>query len=68
MDGQRIINTLARKSNLISFDLVEVNPLLGQNEFDLDMTAASTIALLESIPTWDSENMTLDKILFDQIN
>lgn len=65
-DGQIIINTLAKKSNLISFDLVEVNPLLGQNKADLDMTAASTLALLEAIPNWDSHNATVDPIVFEK--
>ncbi len=65
-DGQQIVNTLTRKMNLISFDVVEVNPMLGQNEQDLEMTAASTLALLEAMPTWDDKHIPLQDILFDK--
>ena len=64
LDGQQIVNTLMRKSNVISFDLVEVNPLLGTDAASLEKTADSTKALLEALPTWDAKETTLDKILF----
>lgn len=64
LDGQQIVNTLMRKSNVLSFDLVEVNPLLGQDAADLETTAQSTNALLEAMPTWQAKETTLDKILF----
>lgn len=63
MDGQKIINTLMRKTNLISFDLVEVNPLLGTGPSDLELTSESIKALLESIPSWNDKTQTLDKII-----
>ncbi|MCR9206330.1 MAG: arginase family protein, partial [Halobacteriovoraceae bacterium] len=63
MDGQKIINTLMRKTNLISFDLVEVNPLLGSGPEDLELTSESIKALLESIPSWNDKTQTLDKII-----
>lgn len=64
-EGQQIVNALMRRANVISYDLVEVNPLLGQNEDELEMTAESTKALLEAMPSWDEKEITLDKILFD---
>lgn len=64
IEGQQIVNTLMRMSNMISFDLVEVNPLLGQSAEDLEKTAQSTNALIEALPTWDDKGATLDKILF----
>jgi arginase len=64
LDGQQIVNTLMRKSNVISFDVVEVNPLLGIDAAALEKTAESTKALLEALPTWDAKETTLDKILF----
>lgn len=67
-DGQQIVNTLMRKANVISYDLVEVNPLLGQTENDLEMTAESTKALLDAMPSWDEKDTPLDKILFDPEN
>lgn len=63
MDGQKIINTLMRKTNLISFDLVEVNPLLGSGAEDLELTSESVKALLESIPSWNDKTQSLDKII-----
>lgn len=63
MDGQKIINTLMRKSQLISFDLVEVNPLLGANPQDLELTSDSVKNLLEAIPSWTDKTESLDKII-----
>lgn len=65
IEGQKIINTMMRKSNVISFDLVEVNPLLGSDAQDLELTAESSKALLEALPTWDDKGATLDKLLFE---
>ncbi|MAZ48660.1 MAG: arginase [Halobacteriovoraceae bacterium] len=47
-DGRRIIEFLNSETNLISFDLVEINPLLGGKE-ELDQTFASTMELLSAL-------------------
>ncbi len=62
LDGQMIINTLMRETNLISFDLVEVNPMLGTTEKELDITSHSVSELLESIPSWDKLGANLQEL------
>jgi arginase len=64
MDGQKIVNTLARTGRLSTFDLVEVNPMLGKNKHDLDLTAASTLALLDALPVWNEIDLPLSEIIF----
>lgn len=47
-DGRRIVEFISTETNLISFDLVEINPLLGGKD-ELDQTFASTIELLNGL-------------------
>ena len=50
-EGQEIIRFVACNSDLLSFDLVEVNPLIG-DKLDLEKTAHSVNSLLEALPQW----------------
>lgn len=58
-DGQMIINTIMREANLLSFDLVEVNPMLGASESELNKTSETVLELLESMPAWNQAEMSL---------
>ncbi len=62
-DGQLIINTLMKKSKVVSFDLVEVNPMLGASAEDLEKTASSVSQLLEAIPNWNEKEINLPELL-----
>lgn len=67
LDGQKIINSLMRNSQLISFDLVEVNPMLGEDKEDLELTAQSVNSLLEAIPNWEKREETVEGILTERM-
>lgn len=67
-DGQYIVNTLMRKTNLISFDLVEVNPMLGATADDLELTARSVNELLEAIPAWNEREIPMRDLLMSRDN
>ena len=51
IEGQAILREFALTGRLTSLDLAEVNPLLGE-EKDLELTAASTFALIDGLPQW----------------
>jgi len=63
LDGQKIIHFLATQSELISFDLVEVNPMLGTTQQELETTEASVLNLLESLPAWNELDLPLNEMI-----
>jgi arginase len=63
MDGQKIVNTLAGTGRLSTFDVVEVNPMLGKTHQELELTKASTLALLDALPVWNEIDLPLSEII-----
>lgn len=63
IDGQKIIHFVATQAELISFDLVEVNPMLGTTQEELKITESSVLNLLESLPAWNELDLSLNEMI-----